>query len=349
MDDPLPKTKVLTMYSYDEQAPNCSTGPCTTLVEDLRAMWRQMLRIRVVQDRIAKVYHEDEMRTPVHLCVGQEASAVGVCHALRRGDLVFSNHRGHGHYLAKGGDLNAMMAELFCRETGCSKGRGGSMHLIDLEAGLPGSSSIVAGGVPLATGAALALKMQKRDDISVVFFGDAAAEEGAFYESMNIAALWNLPVLFVCENNFFAVCSPLSQRASNEIYCRAQSFGMSASALDGTDVEEVYAAAAQSAERVRSGSGPAFLEVRAYRWKGHCGGEEDTDAAEGASDSLASWKAECPVEKAAERLIAAGVLDAAEVASVRAAIEAEVDAAFALARSGPLPDGSTVLRDVYAE
>jgi pyruvate dehydrogenase E1 component alpha subunit len=312
-------------------------------------MWRQMLRIRTVQDRIAEIYHEDEMRTPVHLCVGQEAAAVGVCHALRRGDLVFSNHRGHGHYLAKGGDLNAMMAELFCRESGCSKGRGGSMHLIDLEAGLPGSSSIVAGGVPLASGAALALKMQKRDDISVVFFGDAAAEEGAFYESLNIAVLWNLPVLFVCENNFFAVWSSLEHRAASEVCRRAESFGMPARALDGTDVEEVFAAATQAAARVRAGCGPAFLELRAYRWKGHCGGAEDADAAGRAAADLASWKAECPVEKAAARLAAAGVLDAAEVALVRAAIDAEVDAAFALARSAPLPDGSTVLRDVYAE
>lgn len=337
------------MYRYDEQAPSCSTEPCTTAVEDLRTMWRQMLRIRTVQDRIAEIYYEDEMRTPVHLCVGQEAAAVGVCHALRRGDLVFSNHRGHGHYLAKGGDLNAMMAELFCRESGCSKGRGGSMHLIDLEAGLPGSSSIVAGGVPLATGAALALKMQERDDIAVVFFGDAAAEEGAFYESLNIAVLWNLPVVFVCENNFFAVWSPIHHRASNEVYRRAECFGMPACALDGTDVEEVYAAATHAVEHVRGGAGPAFLELRAYRWKGHCGGAEDADAAGRAANDLESWKAECPVDKTAARLARAGVLDAAEAAAVRAAIDAEVDAAFALARSGPLPDGSTVLDHVYAE
>ncbi|MEI6724944.1 MAG: thiamine pyrophosphate-dependent dehydrogenase E1 component subunit alpha [Actinomycetes bacterium] len=340
---------MLHVYTYDEQAQTCSPEPRATAVEDLRAMWQQMLRIRTVQDRIAQIYHEDDMRTPVHLCVGQEAAAVGVCHALRRSDVVFSNHRGHGHFLAKGGDLNAMMAELFCRETGCSKGRGGSMHLIDLDAGLPGSSSIVAGGVPLATGAALALKMQRRDDIAVVFFGDAAAEEGAVYESMNIAALWNLPVLFVCENNFFAVWSPLEHRASNEVYRRAESFGIPARALDGTDVEEVYAAATQAAEHVRGGSGPAFLELRAYRWKGHCGGAEDAGAAERSGSDLRSWKAQCPVEKAAARLASAGVLDAAEAALVREAIDAEVDAAFALARSGPLPDGSTVLRDVYAE
>lgn len=337
------------MYTYDELKPEHSVLPCSTDAEKLSAMWRDMLRIRMVQERIASVYHEDEMHTPVHLCVGQEASAVGVCSSLRRSDLVFSNHRGHGHYLAKGGDLNRMIAELFCRETGCSRGRGGSMHLVDLEAGLMGASSIVAGGVPLATGAALGLKMKKRDDIAVVFFGDAAAEEGAVYESMNIAVLWKLPVLFVCENNFFAVWSPLKHRTANEIRQRAACFGMPAEVHDGTDVEETYAAASRMVDYVRSGNGPAFIELRAYRWFGHSGGSEDSGADDRTAEDLESWKEECPVGHAEECLRSLDVLDDDAVLRVRADIDAEIDAAFEFARTSPLPNGEDLLADVYAE
>ncbi|MFA5844102.1 MAG: thiamine pyrophosphate-dependent dehydrogenase E1 component subunit alpha [Coriobacteriia bacterium] len=335
------------MYLYDDSAP--ATEGAALDASELLGLFHGMLRVRMVQDRIAADYHEDEMRTPVHLCVGQEAGAVGVCDALRRDDLVFSNHRGHGHYLAKGGDLKAMIAELFCKSTGCSSGRGGSMHLVDLDAGLPGSSSIVAGGIPLATGAGFSFQMRGEDRVACVFFGDAAAEEGVFYESLNFAALKKLPVLYVCENNFFAVWSPQRARAANEVWQRAACFGIPATVVDGTDVAAVHVAAETAVAHVRSGLGPALLELRAYRWKGHSGGEEDAGKGDRSVDDLESWKAQCPIDKTEARLRDAGALDDPALARMRAEIGAEIDEAFAFAKASPLPDDSTLTDHVYAD
>ena len=195
--------------------------------EVLRELYAIMLKIQKVQLKIAELYHEDEMKTPIHLYLGQEAVAAGVCANLNRDDYVFSNHRGHGHYIAKGGDIKAMVAELYNRATGCSRGRGGSMHLIDTAVGVLGSSSIVGGGIPIATGAALGSLLKKDNRVSVAFFGDAAVEEGVIYESINFAKLKNLPVVYVCENNFYAVCSHLSRRqAKDDIYRRFDGFSM---------------------------------------------------------------------------------------------------------------------------
>ena len=225
-----------------------------------RDLLYRMLLIRTVQLRIESLYHLDEMKTPVHLCIGQEAIAAGVCVALTQNDYVFSNHRGHGHYLAKGGDLRAMIAELYCRETGCSKGRGGSMHLVDLSVGLMGSSSIVAGGISLAVGAALCSSLKRESKVSVAFFGDGASDEGVLYESINFAVLRKLPVLFVCENNFYAVCSPMANRQKEStIFQRFAGLGLPSKLIDGTDVLAVYQAVEEFAKDARSGKGPAFI------------------------------------------------------------------------------------------
>lgn len=235
----------------------------------LLGMLEKMLLIRRTEEKIAELYHQQEMKCPVHLSLGQEACAVGVCVNLRQNDYVFSNHRCHAHYLAKGGDLNAMIAELYGKETGCAKGWGGSMHLVDLKAGLMGSSSIVAGSISVAVGAGLAFKMRKENRVSVVFFGDGAAEEGVFYESMNFAALNKLPVLFVCENNFIAVETHIKMRQPDNINDRGNIFGITNKKVDGQDAVEVYKAAKDLIELCRNGNGPALLECRTERWAKH--------------------------------------------------------------------------------
>ena len=209
--------------------------------ETLRELYRMMLKIQKVELKIAELYHEDEMKTPVHLCLGQEAIATGVCANLTLADYVLSNHRGHGHYIAKGGDIKAMIAELYHRQTGCSKGRGGSMHLVDTSIGVPGTSSIVGGCIPIATGAALGSGLKKDGRVSIAFFGDAAVEEGVIYESINFAMLKKLPVVYICENNFYSVFSHLSKRqAKDDIYHRFEGLSIPGYRVDGNNVIEVY-------------------------------------------------------------------------------------------------------------
>jgi pyruvate dehydrogenase E1 component alpha subunit len=312
-------------------------------------LYESMLLIRRVQEQIARDYHKDEMKTPVHLCIGEEAIAAGVCKALDKQDLVFSNHRGHGHYLAKGGDLKKMMAELFCKETGCSKGRGGSMHLIDRVVGIAGSSSIVAGGVPLATGAAFAQNMRKEKNISVVFFGDAASEEGVVYESMNFAALKKLPILYICTNNFYAVCSPIRQRTARQIYRIAEPFNIPTTVIDGTDVEKVYAVTVEAVKMIRRGQGPVFIEMKAYRWLGHSGGKEDHSMGYRSEAELECWKKECPVTKYEKKLYRGKLLNATSELKMEDGIKKKITTAFAYARKSPLPKGEDLLKYVYQD
>lgn len=241
-----------------------------TIEKDLLIdMWKKMVLIRKVEEKIVELYQEQEMKCPVHLSLGQEACAVGVCANLTERDYVFSNHRCHAHYLAKGGDLNAMAAELYGRETGCAKGWGGSMHLVDRKVGLMGSSSIVSGSIPIAVGAALAFKMRKEDRVAVVFFGDGAAEEGVFYESMNFASMMKLPVIFVCENNFIAVETPIAMRQPDNISERGKIFGIVGQKVNGQDAFEIYKAANEAVRLCRNGNGPALIECRTERWAKH--------------------------------------------------------------------------------
>lgn len=232
-------------------------------------MMKKMILIRKTEEEIAKLYHEQEIKCPVHLSLGQEACAVGVCVNLTEKDYIFSNHRCHAHYLAKGGDLNAMIAELYGKETGCAKGWGGSMHLVDRKAGLMGSSSIVSGSIPIAVGAALAFKMRKEDRVAVVFFGDGAAEEGVFYESMNFASMMKLPVVFVCENNFIAVETHIAMRQPDNISERGKVFGIVGQRVNGQDVFEIYKAANEAVRMCRNDNGPALIECRTERWAKH--------------------------------------------------------------------------------
>lgn len=232
-------------------------------------MFKVLSLIRMVGEKIAEEYPKQEMKCPVHLSIGQEASAVGVCANLKKGDVVFSNHRCHAHYLAKGGNLNKMIAELYGRATGCTGGWGGSMHLTDTSAGFLGSSSIVSGSISIAVGAALALKIQNKNNVSVAFFGDGAAEEGVFYESMNFASVMNLPIIFVCENNMLAVDTKLHIRQSNNIYERGESLGVRGHKVDGQNAVEVYGVAKKIIDECRKAKKPFLLECVVERWADH--------------------------------------------------------------------------------
>lgn len=260
-------------------------------------LFRRMLRIRRIEEEIERRYHQDQMKTPIHLVIGQEATAVGCCAALRPTDLAYSSHRTHGVYLAKGGDLRAMLSEMHCRANGCAGSRGGSMHLIDFEVGMAGTSAIVAGSVPLATGAALAAKMQRADRVVTVFFGEAATEEGVVSECLNFAALKKLPVVFFCENNFYSVQSPMGPRqAPRELDRWAAAHAMPSVRVDGMNVLEVFDAAKQAVARAKQGDGPTFIEARVYRYRAHGGAGDDSKTGYRPIAERESWEKLDPVE-----------------------------------------------------
>lgn len=318
--------------------------------EVLRELYRVMLKIRKVQLKIAELYHQDEMKTPVHLCIGQEAVAAGVCAHLNTDDYVFSNHRGHGHYIAKGGDIKALVAELYNRETGCSRGRGGSMHLVDTSVGLMGSSSIVGGCIPIATGAALGSAIKKENNhISVAFFGDAAVEEGVLYESINFAMLKKLPVVYVCENNFYSVFSHLNKRqAKDEIYRRFEGLSIPGYRVDGNNVIEVYRTAGKAVAHARSGGGPSFIEARTYRLKDHHGTASGVEVGYRTQKEVDQWAARCPVESFEGFLVEQKVLSTGEMEKMATAIDREVEQAFKFAQASPLPDGDDVQEHLFS-
>lgn len=315
----------------------------------LKGLFSDMLKIRRVEERIVALYPEQEMRCPVHLCIGQEAVAAGVTRNLSPNDLVLSNHRAHGHYLAKGGDLKKMFAEMYGKSTGCCQGRGGSMHLIDLSVNFLGSTPIVGGTIPVATGVAFAEKLQKRKTVSVCFFGDAAVEEGVFHESVNFAALKKLPVLFVCENNLYSVYTPLSERQpKREIYKLAAGYGILSLKADGNDVLKVYETTQQALKKVRAGGGPAFLEFTTYRWREHCGPNYDNDLGYRSEKEFKTWKKKCPIERFRKYLLEKRVLTLKDLDVLENDIKRDIDAAVAFAKSGLLGGRELAESDAYA-
>lgn len=316
---------------------------------DPLALYRDMLRIRLVEEAIATRYVEQEMRCPVHLSIGQEAAAVGVCHALRDGDRVFSTHRCHAHYLAMNGDLPAMIAEIYGKATGCIGGRGGSMHLQDPDRGLIASIPIVGGSIPLATGTALSDSLDGNGRVSVAFFGDATLEEGVFHESANFAVLRSLPVLFVCENNLYSVYTPLRERQPDRPLADiARGHGLTAETTDGNDAEAVLAATTRAVGRARAGQGPTLLVLDTYRWREHCGPNFDNHLGYRTEAEYLAWRERCPLERLRARLRERGLLSVAADAAMAEVLNGEIDTAFEAARAAPLPDASTVTHHVYA-
>lgn len=315
----------------------------------LLGLYRVMVRIRAVEEAIADRYAEQEMRCPVHLSIGQEAAAVGACAPLRRDDQIVSSHRCHSHYLAKGGDLGAMIAELCGKATGCCGGRGGSMHLFDPDAGVLASVPIVASSVPLGVGAALAFKQRGEDRVAMAFLGDGALEEGAFHESANLAAVLKLPVVFFVENNLFSVYTHLRDRQPHRPLADvAGAHGIPALAGDGNDLLAVEHMAVEAVDRARAGGGPTVVVVDTYRWREHCGPNYDNDLGYRPAAEFEAWKARCPVRRFAAELRHHGLLDDAAESAIAAEIGDEIDAAFAAARAAPFPDPATAGDGVYA-
>lgn len=318
-------------------------------VEALLSCYRQMLRIRSVEEKIAALYPEQEMRCPVHLCIGQEAVSVGVCSALQRDDHVMSNHRSHGHYLTKGGDLKAMMAELYGKATGCTQGKGGSMHLMDLSVGFLGAAPIVASTIPLAVGVAMGSVLQGENRVTAAFFGEAATEEGVFHESANFATLKQLPVVFVCENNLYSVYSPMSVRQpkEREVFEVAKAHGMASTQGDGNNVEEVHALAEEAVERARKGKGPTFLEFKTYRWLEHCGPNDDTHMGYRTEDEVREWKNKCPIQRLEKKLKKQAALTDESIFAMKENIDREIEEAVAFAKKSPFPSRELLLEHIY--
>ncbi len=313
------------------------------------AMYRQMLRIRLVEEAIARLYPEQEIRCPTHLCIGQEAPPVGVSAHLGTQDLVFTGHRSHGHYLAKGGDLGAMMAELYGRETGCAHGKGGSQHLIDLACGFMGSAPILASTISVGVGAAWAARMDGADRVVVVYFGDGATEQGVFHESMNFAGTNRLPVVFVCENNLYSVHSALDirQPAGREIHELGAAHGVHGVVGDGNDVEIVHTLAKEAVEGARDGGGPSIIELLTYRWMEHCGPGDDTGLGYRDAGELAEWRARDPVACYRRRLLEMQILSQAVHDDYSAEIDSEIEQAVAFAKNSPFPEPDALDHFVY--
>jgi len=309
-----------------------------------------MLRIRMIEEGIVERYPEQQMRCPVHLSIGQEAVAAGVCAAMEGRDYVMSTHRAHAHYLAKGGDIKAMLAELYGKAAGCSSGKGGSMHLIDLDVNMLGSTPVVGGSIPVAVGTAFGSLLQGEDRVTVVFFGDAATEEGVFCESLNFAALKQLPLVFICENNLYSVYSPLSVRqpASRDRLALARAHGMAAASGDGNDVEQVFQLAREAVARARRGEGPTYLEFETYRWREHCGPNYDNDIGYRTEAEFAAWEKRCPIERQRTRVREEEGLSEADVSRMTTEIRREIDSAFAFAKASPLPGPAELLEGIYA-
>lgn len=311
---------------------------------DIARIYRSLRLIRRAEEEIARIYPSDSIKSPVHLSIGQEAVSVGVCDVLGDDDVVSATYRGHAAYLAKGGDLKAMMAELYGKATGCAEGKGGSMHLIDMDRNILGASAVVGSTIPVAVGFALALKRGGTDRVVAVFFGDGATEEGVFYESLNFAALHRLPVLFVCENNQYAIHTPLARRWATTRLCeRVETFGVAASLVESGDVIEIRETAAAAVAELRSGAaGPVFMECRTYRWRGHVGPEEDYDSGYRDRAELEPWLRNDQVAKMGARL------EPAERERIDAEVEGEIAAAITFAEHSPFPERDDLYAHVFA-
>jgi pyruvate dehydrogenase E1 component alpha subunit len=299
-----------------------------------------MLRIRFFEDKVAQcLVNEPKIKCPVHLYTGQEAIAAGVCANLGTDDFVYSTHRSHGHYIAKGGDIKTLAAELYGKETGCSRGRGGSMHLISPTVGFLGSSAIVGGSIPLAVGSALAFKQQENKHVAVAFFGDGATNEGIFYESLNFASLMKLPVVFICENNLYSTHMPIEKcLAVTNISEKAKDFGMFGITIDGNNVPDVYLAAKHAIGKARNGEGPSLLECKTYRWYGHVGPRNDIDVGLRSQAELDYWKSRCPIKLHEQLLTQLNIMSLSDISKVREDISQDTEKAFKFARESPDPD-----------
>jgi len=308
-------------------------------------LYRSLYRIRRTEEEIARIYPTDKIKSPIHLSIGQEAISVGVCEALRSDDVVFGTYRSHSYYLAKGGDLKKMIAELYGKVTGCAKGKGGSMHLVDVEHGVMGASAVVGTTIANAVGYAYALKFHHKDSIVVSFFGDGGVDEGVFHESLNFASLKRLPIIFVCENNFYAIHTHQARRQGNtNIWERAKSYGIPAERIEDSDVLRIHERVSAAVQALRDGqTGPFFFECLTYRWKEHVGPNEDYHLGYRIREEAEPWMKNDQVKRIG------AMLETEQRQKIEEKVEAEVQEAFAFAEESPFPNASELHTDVFKE
>ena len=327
------------------QAP--SQGAVSDDVEAAKAALESLLAIRFFEEAVDGLFARGLMHGTMHLSIGQEAVATGVCAALRQSDYITSTHRGHSHGIAKGADLTRMMAELLAKQTGYCRGRGGSMHIADAKTGNLGANGIVAGGIPIATGAALTQKLRGTDNVVVSFFGDGATNEGAFHEALNLAAVWELPVIFVCENNKYGMSFSTAKSMKVEnIAERAAAYGMPGVTVDGNEVDDVYAATVEAVERARSGGGPTLIECITYRHKGHSKSDKNLYRTK---EEIEFWKTQDPVGKFETTLVEKGVLTREEVEAITERVRGEIRNAIQEATAAPDSDPAELLSSVFRQ
>ena len=316
-----------------------------------KELYFEMLRIRMVEEKIAELYSEQEMRCPVHLSIGQEAVAVGVCEHLDQKDIVMSAHRAHAHYLAKGGDLKSMLAELYGKATGCAMGKGGSMHLVDLKSGFFAAVPIVGSTIPIAVGVAWAFKLKKSSNIVTVFLGDGATEEGVFFESLDFSSLKNVPILFVCENNFYSVYSQLNVRQSpdRKIAGLAESHGIKTYTGDGNNINQVSEIAKEAIEYIKNNNSPAFIELETFRWLEHCGPNGDDELGYRKKGELNKWLKRDPIKTFEALIIKNNQISKDDISEAKEIISLEIDDAFKFAKESPFPALSILNQHIYKD
>lgn len=309
-------------------------------------LYKEMVRIRMFEEEVERSMQAGYIHGTTHLCNGQEAVAVGVCSLLEAGDMITSTHRGHGHSLAFGADMKRMMAELYGKATGYCKGKGGSMHIADVSSGNLGANGIVGGGIPIAVGAALTAKMKKTNDISVCFFGDGATNEGSFHESLNLAAIWDVPVVFICENNEYGMSSPIDKMVKiEELSKRADAYGFRGVTIDGNNLEKVREEAKKAIARAREGEGPTLIEAKTYRFKGHS--RSDKELYRTALEVNERQKDD-PITRYKQHLLKKHKIEPSTWSNIEAEVKQEIKDAITFAKESKAPHLSTLLEDVYA-
>jgi pyruvate dehydrogenase E1 component alpha subunit len=316
--------------------------------EKLTELYQTMLRIRRFEEKVMDLYARKLILGTVHLYIGEEAVATGVCANLKVEDYITSTHRGHGHCIAKGGDLRHMMAELFGKQTGYCHGKGGSMHIADLDLGILGANGIVGAGAPIAGGAGLSIKMRGTGQVVACFFGDGACNQGALHESMNMASAWKLPVVYICENNQYAI-SVAHHRISavEDYYVRKDAYGMAGCKVDGNDVLAVYEAVQEAVERAREGQGPSLIECKTYRWRGHYEGEADRTYTYRTHEEIDGWMKKCPIERFKAVLRKKGVMSEADFEQLEVEVHKQLEDAIQFAVDSPEPDLEDALKGLY--
>jgi pyruvate dehydrogenase E1 component alpha subunit len=326
-----------------QAAADASAAACDLGAADIERIYRSLRLIRRVEEEIIRIYPSDRIKSPVHLSIGQEAVSVGICDALRPHDVIAPTYRGHAAYLAKGGSLNGMMAELYGKSTGVAGGKGGSMHLIDMSRNVLGASAVVGTTIPVAVGYAFALKSMKTDRVVAAFFGDGATEEGVFAESLNFAALRKLPILFVCENNFYAIHTPLSRRwATDKLSERVETYDIPAYRCDDGDVLKLRSLAMTAIAQLRRGAGPIFIECRTYRWCEHVGPNSDFDAGYRSSAEMEPWLKKDQVKRLA------ALIAPEQRAAIDAGVDHDIAEAVRFAELSPFPSAEALYANVFA-